>query len=624
MPAADRYVFEGFILEPAQMRLSRSDGSIVELSPRLFDALRFFVERAGELLTKDALFDSLWPGLVVEENNLNQVVYALRRALGDDGNRFIQTVPRRGFRFVAAVSVNPSTAAPPAMQRNAPHMRRRAVVAGTLGSAVAVAAGWWVWGRSRVAPAAHVTVAVLPFRPLGTVDDEILGLGMADSLASRLSLVSGLVVRSTSSVLPFRGVNQDSMHAARALEVDWIVDGSLQRQGDRLRTTARLLRTRDGTTAWSGSFDQRVQDVFDVQDQMAGRLAVELAPALRVQSNAPAGPLAQAGGTRNVEAYELYVQAAARAPGGRPGDTDEAIALLNRALSIDPSYAIAWTQLAWVNRRRLWNSDAVPADVFRAHNEALDRAIALVPGLPQARAGQAFGRYWFDFDWDTAEREFRGVLAVNPSEVSSHHGLALLLVTQDRIEEGLMHVRLARELDPLNAMFHVLEGSYLVDDGRLDQARLRIARALELAPRLWLAHIGHALLLFAEQRDDDGLAALRRAVEHARGTVRANAMLGVHLARTGRHDGARSILAELQAVARRRFVPPTSMAAVQAALGDSAGALASLEVGVAVRDTRMIYLKDDPNWRPLRHEPRFRALLARLKLDRFGRGLSPV
>lgn len=616
------------MLERAQQRVLRADGTPLELSPRLFDALQLFVQRAGELLDKDFLIAALWPGLVVEENNLSQVIHALRRALGDDGASFIQTVPRRGFRFVAPVTaVAPAVGLPrgvaaPALAP-APAPRRRWLLASglALGAAAGIA---WVVGRSSVAArhAGGMTVAVLPFKPLAGAEDELLGVGMAESLIARLSFVPGLVVLSAGSVLRFRGPQSDPLRAARELEADWVVDGSLLRDAGRLRATARLLRVRDGTSVWSGSFDQKITDLFELQDQLAGRLALELEPALQQPSHASPESIAELGGTRNVEAYQLYLLAAQRAQSGRPEGIEQAVGLLHQALQIDPSYAVAWTQLAWSHRRRLWSTDDVPADVFRPANQALERALMLEPNLPQARAGLGFTRYYFDFDWAAAEREFRAALAANPSEVSAQYGLGLLLVTQDRIEEGLAHARRARELDPLSSTLNAMEGGYLVGLGRLEEARVRFARALAIAPLNYNGHVGQSMLHFAENRDAEGLASLRRAVDVGVGTTRPKALVAARLARLGRHDEARALLDELLATSRRRYLPPTSLATVQAALGDAAAALASLEMAVAVRDTRVIFLKDDEHWQPLRNEPRFRELLVRLKLDRFGRGLN--
>ena len=646
MSVSQRYAFGDFVLERSQQRVLHRDGTQLSLTPRLFSALLLFAERAGELLDKDTLMLALWPGLVVEENNLSQVITGLRRALGDDtqGSRYIQTVPRRGFRFVAAVTVLPdadelprtdplphadlpaSTPVPP----DDASKRRTLRLALAAGATAAVAGtAWWVWRRTpATAPETpRPTLAVLPFKPLVAEGrDELLEVGMADSLIARLSTVPGLVVRSVGSVLRYAGPAQDPVRAARELDVTWIVDGSLQRRGDQFRATARLLRAADGSAAWSGSFDEKFTGVFEIQDQISNRVMQALAPTLRAAAGsgaAAAAPLSDLGGTRSTEAYEFYLTAARHAQGLRADGLRKSLELLNQALTADPAYALAWVALAEVHRRRLFSADAVPSEVFEPIKVALQRAIALAPNLAQAHTEIGFSLYWFDFNWPGAEREFRRALAANPNVAMAHFGLGMLLATQDRIDEGLRHLRQARELDPMSLVFNTLEAGYLLDGGRRAEARARLARVFDIAPNFWLAHVTQGLLLLAEQQDEAGIAALRRAVAMADGSTQPSVLLGVHLARLGQRDETRALLQQMLALSKTRYVPPTSIAALHAALGDVASALALLEQAVAVHDTRLIVFKDDPRWANLREEPGFLALMKKLKLDRYGPGLSP-
>jgi TolB-like protein/DNA-binding winged helix-turn-helix (wHTH) protein len=459
------------------------DGETLTLTPRLFSALLLFVENAGELLDKDALMQALWPGLVVEENSLSQVVSGLRRALADDSvsSRYIQTVHRRGFRFVAKVTVLPDDEVPVAFLHAAPETllekvspprlqgaaplgpardpaRRlsdlrapdkrsslRLALAG--GAAVMLGGiGWWVVrrGPSSGTAALPSTVAVLPFKPLVAEGrDELLEVGMADSLIARLSTVPGLVVRSIGSVRRYAGADQDPLRAARELDVAWIVDGSLQRRGDQLRVTARLLRAADGSAAWSGSFEEKFIGVFEVQEMISARVAQVLAPSLAVLADARQPP-ASLGGTRNTDAYQLYLAAARHAQDMRADGLDKSITLYHQALEIDPGYALAWAGLAEAHRRTLFGADAQPSEVFGPAAVAIERALALAPNLAEALAERAFRLYWFEFDWASAERAFRRVLEINPNVAMAHFGLASLLLNQDRPDEGFAQMRMAR------------------------------------------------------------------------------------------------------------------------------------------------------------------------------------
>jgi len=651
MPPSDRYAFGDFTLERAQERVLRADGVPLNLTPRQFAALLLFVQRAGDLLDKDTLMLALWPGLVVEENNISQVVSGLRRALGDDaqGSRYIQTVPRRGFRFIATVTVPPdhrqrtdsavadratvpdAPAAPagdvhavvatePAAA-GAPASRARRSVGLALGSAVAAggSALWWL-GRVPASPtkaAARDTLAVLPFKPLVTQGrDVLLEVGMADSLIARLSTIPGLVVRSVGSVRRYAGPDQDPVRAARELDVAWIVDGSLQRRGDQLRITARLLSAADGVAAWSGSFDEKVMGVFDVQDAISERIAGVLAPRLDLRSGAPAPK--NDGGSRNADAYQLYLAARQHAQSLRAPGLRKSIELYNQAIEIDAAYALAYAGLVESYRRMIFGADMPPIDAFEPAKVAAHRALALTPNLAEAHAGLGWIRFWFDFDWAGAEALFRHALALNPNVVEAHFGLGLLLLSLDRADEGFSHIRWARELDPLSLILNTLEAGFLLDRGRQEEAAARLNRAFEIDGDFWVAHLTKAGLYMAEHKPDQALEAVRRADTLADGSTQAKAVLGVMLVRSGRRTEAQELLARLVERGRTRYVPPTTIAALQAALGNTSSALDALDRAYAVRDTRLVYMKDDGRWSGLRQEPRFIALLKRMKLDTFG------
>ena len=649
MLVSERYAFEGFVLERSQQRVLRSDGSELSLTPRVFSALLLFVENADALLDKDTLMRALWPGLVVEENNLSQTISSLRRALGDEppGSRYIQTVARRGFRFIAPVTVLEGAGPmlpPPATGTTATtdetparlHGRRQAdkrrwlrwVAAGGMAAGLAGALGW-VWLRTPAAApdatASRATLAVLPFKPLATEGrDELLEIGMADSLVTRLSIVPGLVVRSVGSVRRYAGAEQDPLRAAQELDVAWIVDGSLQRRGDQLRVSARLLRASDGVAAWSDSFDEKFTGVFDVQDLISARVMQALAAKLQASTGLAAGlPQANLGGTRNIDAYQLYLAASRHAQSSRADGLRKSIALFEQALTVDPAYALAHVGLAEALRQTLLGADAAPADVFEPAKVAVQRALALAPNLAEALSEKGFSLYYFEFDWGGAEREFRSALAANPNVAMAHFGLAQLLLTQDRPDEGFVHLRLARELNPMSPFLNTIEANYLSASGRQDEARVRLQRAFDIAPDFYLAHRTQAILYRAEQRPELAIAALRRAVAQADGNSRPSALLGMFLARAGQRDEARLILNQLLERARTGFVPPFSLAVLHAALGENAVALAALERAFVLRDPQLVFLKDDSRWLGLRQEPRFVALMKDLKLDRYGPGFAP-
>jgi TolB-like protein/DNA-binding winged helix-turn-helix (wHTH) protein/Tfp pilus assembly protein PilF len=613
------FEFGGFRLVPAERRLYRNDGSRVELSPRLFDALLHFVERPGQLLDKDGLLATLWPGLVVEDNNLNQLVSALRRALGDEaqGSRFIQTVPRRGFRFVGAVSAKEAqtVAAAPAVVAPAP-------------VATPTSSGWrnkrtaWAWavaavlgisalllvGRAKIAPPPQVTtLAVLPFKPL-TADgrDEVLEVGMADSLIARMSTTPGLVVSSIGSARRFGGAEQDPQRAARALEVQWIVDGTIQRWGDRVRVTARLLKAADGTATWSGSFDERFEDVFGVQDKISERVAQQLAPQF---ARGERSQRVAATGSRDTAAYEHYLTARFHAQLLRADGLDKSIALFLRAIEVDPNYALAYAGLADTYRRMAIGIDAPPTQALAQGLAAAQRAVQIDPALAEAHAALGWMQWWAQWDWAGAEKSLRRAIELNANLAEAQMGLGHLLCSQQRCEEGLAHVQRARELDPLTLGYNVIEASYLRQRGRAQDSRARLDKVLQIEPRFWPAHQALAGWHFSARRPDDALAALRTAQSLAPGSVQPLANIGTLLALNGQPGPAREVLAQLLAQSQQRYVPPAMVASVYCALGEREAALDWLNRAREVRDVNLPFitlcsltLKDEPRFDALRRE----------------------
>ncbi|MEP7138912.1 MAG: winged helix-turn-helix domain-containing protein [Caldimonas sp.] len=636
------YRFHEFALQVESRRLLGAGGQVVELTPRLFDALLHLVERPGELLEKDRLLTELWPGLVVEENNLSQSVSALRRALGDDAqrSRFIQTVPRRGFRFVAPVAVvdtsderaaasaakpeepPPGAVVPETVAIAAatplprPASRRTFAVALGAGALAATAAGvsawrWWP-ARRPASPGRSSTLAVLPFKPIvaGT-GDELLQIGMAESLVARLSNLPGVAVRSVGSVRRYRGIEQDPIAAAQELDVTWVVDGSIQRVGSRVRITARLLNTASGEAAWSGSFDERYDDMFDLQDSISTKVAQVLAPHLERGDRLR---LAGAGGTRQLDAYQLYLAARQNAQGIKAAGLLKSIDLYRQAIDLDPSYAQAWSGLGESYRRMVFGADGEPRIVLAEAKRANERAVELDPELAEGHAGLGWNRFWYDWDWGGAAASFDTALGLNASEANAHFGYAQLLEALGRNEEALEHLRRARESDPMSLILLTLESSSLIGAGRIAEARQRLQRVFDIDRDFWVARMLESYLLIADGKTEAGIETMALADQLSDGSSQAAAALGNLLARKGQTERARAVLQRLVDLSRSRYVPPTSIGLIHAGLGDREAALTALEQAFAVRDVRMTLVKYDGRWKPVSDDRRFAALMQRMKL----------
>lgn len=624
-PAARALRIGDFTADRVRRCLLDGEGRLVELPPRHFDALMYFADRSGELLDKEQLLAALWPGQVVEENNLNKLVSALRRVLGDNGHdkRYLITVPRRGFRFVAEVNAIVSDrpqgsgagdAAP--AQSAPPGASRRHVLLGVglaAGGAAAVGAVWW--GRQqRAAPrAGHArALAVLPFRPLlDQARDEVLELGMADSLITRLSAASGIAVRPIDAVRRHASGGRDPLAAARELDVDWVLDGTIGQSADRVRVTVRLIDATDGTAAWSGSFDEKLTGVFEVQDSISRKVAELVLPRLAQAAQ----PRLSASGTRDPQAYRLYLQARYHSQIFTPGSLARAEELFRQAIAADPGYAYAYAGLADVLRRKNFTSDASPRQNFPAVREAATRAVELDAEFGDAHAALGWVAYMHDWDWPAASRLFARARELAPSSVEAHYGGGHVLLTTGRIAEALPAFQRARELDPVSPLLRTLTGGVLVTLARVDEGQALMRSALSIDPAFWIAHqfLGRALLLSG--RVDEGLSSLASAVEQSHGSIWATARWAQGMAEAGHTAAAKEALARMQEQSRARFVSPASMAAVHLALGDRREALQSLEAAYEARDTGLVYLELDHRWQPLHAEPRFVALAAKLGLQ---------
>ena len=645
-----QYQIVDFVLQIDSRRLLGPDGVVVELTPRLFDALLFMVENTGQLLDKDRLLAALWPGVVVEENSLSQCISGLRKALGDDPQnpRFIQTVPRRGFRFIAPVllvegddgagastvahcqaaqavttpgSTGPEPQAPalrvlPATpDRQMRPQRRLALLAVSgIGLVVLGGAGTWAWRSQRLpaAPGALSTLAVLPFKPVAASPrDELLEVGMAESLVARLSNLPGVAVRSVGSVRRYAGTDQDPISAARELQVTWIIDGSVQRAEGRVRVTARLLNTASGEAAWSGSFDETPTGVFDLQDAISARVAGVLAPHL---ASGARSRLVGAGGTRMFDAYQLYLTARQHAQGIQSAGLVKSVALYRQAVTLDPAYALAWSGMGEAYRRMVFGADGEPAVVLLEAARCNERAVQLDPDLAEGHAGVGWVRFWRDWDWPGATSAFERALALNASDANAHLGYSQLLGTLRQPAGALQHLRQARESDPLSLILLALESSSLFASGRKEEARQRLQRVFDIEPDFWVAHMVQAGLLVGDGRPAEAIEAMVRADSLADGSSQPAAALGHLLARQGQAVEARSVLQRLESLSASRYVPPTSIGLIHAGLGDKEAALTSLQRGLAVRDVRMTLVANDSRWALLRDEAGYVALLRKMKL----------
>ena len=600
------FTFGPFVLD-RDRRLLERDGVPVSITPKAFDLLVVLVERGGAAVSKDELMSRLWPDTVVEEGSLTFQISTLRKVLGTEGARFIATLPGRGYQFVAPLQRVEAEEPPGASQ---PPRRAMWLPAAALESLVLTAFIETSVYLGRAPPAAAPgirTLAVLPFKPIVAAQrDEALELGIADTLITRLSHIPGVIVRPIAAVRQYSELDDDPLVAARRLDVDAVLDGSIQRDRTRIRVTVRLLRTSDGKPLWAAQLDDTRRDLFAVQDFVADKIARAIVPAL---SPAAQAQLAERL-TANPEAYELYLK-------GRywmTSDPQRAAGFLNQAIARDPQFAAAYASLAesWLFRGRFRNSS--PREQFENARAAALKAVELDPELAEAHAalGQVYGDH--DWDWDRADAEYRRALELNPSSDFAHGQYAYLLLFRGDVAGAVEHIDRAAEIDPVSPLWSLQRGFILSAARRHDEAIATLEEALHAAPGAvgLLLHLGMAYTNAGQP--EKGVQTFDRALQHSPGDWQILALKAWAAARAGRREEALQILADLDRHITSQSAPSHNLALAWTALGDHDKAFAWLERAYKDRLFLLRIVTVHPGFDPLRNDPRYADLVERMGL----------
>lgn len=647
------YEFGPFQLDPAN-RLLTSSGTEVRLPGRAFDALLILVQRPGALLTKEELMASLWGGSFVEESNLTVAVSTLRRALQEDPHdrNYIQTVARRGYRFIAEVrmrqlgtprkTVLPVSAAverpaiaetsvvPPAAVGTAPirhvwawqMLRSWPLVVLCAALVLMLLAGGWELLKPR---AAIRSLAVLPFtyatsgdgagRPSPGAVDEVALLGMTDALIERLE--GELEVRPTSSVLRYSGsANADAFDiaaAGREQGVDAVLTGTFEQEGGRVRLQMRLYRVRDGLVVWQDSFWDAANSLPQMEQRAGQSVAHELH---RLGAIAAPPREAAANAVRpNDPAYQLYVRGRYFWNRRTVDGLRKSAEYFRQSIDANPNYAPAYAGLA-DSYALLASFSVEPGSSANADaRSAALSAIHLDPTLAEPHA--SLGMIYFFTDWNlqAAEREFEQAIRLNPNYATAHHWYALDLAAEGRSAQALYEIHRAQQLDPLSLIIGTNVGwiEYLAHD--YPDATRDLHRVLEMDPNFVRARTRLGMVEMATGDNTQAIADLTRALALSGDEDPWVAgLLGDAEARAGNRAAAERQLADLRKRSSTQYVPPISRGLILIGLGRKPEALAALAQAVDDHSTSMVYARVDPALDELRGDPQFAALLTRIKL----------
>jgi serine/threonine-protein kinase len=569
----ENYEFGEFRLETGKRQLLRR-GQPVPLTPKAFETLLHLLRKRDVVVEKDELMQALWPDTSVEENNLNQNISALRRVLGqsDGGDRYILTVPGRGYRFAAEVTTD---------------------------------------GHAE-APTSPRSIAVLPFRPLVAEErDEALEMGMADTLIARLGGNHRTVVPSLSSVRRYTAMDRDPVAAARELGVQFVLDGSLHLRGNRMRVTVRLVGVADGASLWTQTFNEEFTDVFAVQDTIAKKVAAALALRLSPEERRELTRRY----TENVEAYRLFVKGWYHLGKATPLTIGKGIELFQQAIDLDPCYALAYAGLAEAYRRLPITSDVPPKEAFPKAKAAATQALNLDASLAEAHMSLGFTKFWFDWDWAGAEGEFKRAIELNPAHAETRMSYAVMLTGLRRYDDAIEQGRTSIELDPLSLIVNANFGWVLYCSGQNKLARTQLEKALEIEPRFWVAQLHLARIEIEEGAYPAAISALENSRQASGGNSETIALLGYAYALSVRQPEAQRVLEDLLTQAKARYIPPHNIALIYNGLGDGEQAMLWLEKAYQDRDVRLAFLNTNPKWNSYRDDPRFKNLLRRIGLE---------
>jgi TolB-like protein/DNA-binding winged helix-turn-helix (wHTH) protein/Tfp pilus assembly protein PilF len=652
LPAAVRPGIFRFGLFEVDGRLAelRKQGRVVRLRGRPFDILLLLLDKRGDLVSREELRQQLWPAdtFVDFDHGLNSAMNRLREALGDSAEspRFIATLPRRGYRFIAPIEVIarediPGKAVEVSAERIerqdlAAHLKPEAPVGGqaiepqasTLHlsrpsrtvlvaaggvflAAIAIAGIYLRVGGRGSTQAMKMTLAVLPFENLSAeADQEFFTDGFTDEMISELGKLDpehlGVIARTTTRL--YKNARKDVGQIHRELGVDYVLEGSIRRAASRIRITAQLVQARDMTHLWAESYDRDVSDVLTIQSEVAMKIAHSLTLALH-------RPGAQSTkGSTSSTAYDLYLRGRAFREEATEESTRKAIEYFQRSIAAEAQYARAYAGLAdayWLLGAPGWEVDQPMGLLQRAQSNA-ERALAIDPQLAEAHAVLAMIRLSYHWDRAGSEQEIREAIRLNPSSAVAHQYYSATLTTMGKFDEAIAEARRALDLDPLSAPASTTLGIRYWYAGRMAEAMIQFTKTLDAHPEFAIAHWGLAQTHLANGNNARALDELQSALELSGNSAYMRAHLALGLARAGNRARAMNIQRELENESRERYQSPYHQALIALGLGDRSAMMGALEQVYADRSGWMVFLPVEPEFGNVRATPEFQRLLARV------------
>jgi TolB-like protein/DNA-binding winged helix-turn-helix (wHTH) protein/Tfp pilus assembly protein PilF len=626
----------------------RRQGLRLKLPEQPFQVLAMLLEKPREIVTRDELRNRLWQTdtFVDFDHGLNNAVMRLREVLGDSSEnpRFVETIPRRGYRFIAPVEdsllVMPSQGIhepeanqlPPLAGADEAPMRSGSASTGSnrlgshrmgiptlavLAAAAALAAIAIHYAGSgnisQSGPTQSTSLIVLPLENLsGDKSQDYFADGMTDELIANLAKIRSLRVISRSTAMAYKGTRKPLSEIARELHVDAVVEGTVLREGSRVRITAELVQVSTDHHLWAETYESQIGDVLALQNRVSSAIVNEIRINLtpedraRLAKNPAIAP----------EAYENYLKG--RFYWNKRSDENliKAIGYFEQATHQDPYYALAYAGLSdcyAIIGATIFGTMPVDEAAPKAR-EAARRALDIDPDLAEAETSLATLKFNYDWDWSGAEEGFQRAIQFNPSYATAYQRYSLYLMAMGRFQDGFQQINKARELDPLSISINFSLGWRLYMARQYDRAIEQLRNTLEMDPSYELPHLvlGQAY----EQKGAFALAIpeLRKAVDLSHGTPLMISALAHAYARAGNKEEAEKLLIDMVHQSKKQYVSPYYFAVVHVGLGENEKAMEWLEKAFTDRSNGLVFMKVEPELDNLRSSPRFLALQQRVKL----------
>jgi TolB-like protein/DNA-binding winged helix-turn-helix (wHTH) protein/Tfp pilus assembly protein PilF len=633
-----RLRFGVFELDPRAGEL-RKHGLRVRLQEQPFQVLAMLLDHPGEVVTREELQKKLWPAdtFVDFDHGLNKAINKIREALGDSAEspRFVETVSRRGYRFLAEVKladptplINPGLATPPPPTETGdrppvasklskpkpllPSSAWRIVSVFALLLLIASVAIWKFHFSNRPAPVIR-SLAVLPLESLSNdASQDYFADGMTDELIADLGQISALRVISRTSAMVYKHARKPLPQIAHELNVDAVVEGTVLRSGDRVRITAQLIEASSDKHLWSQSYEGELRDTLALQSQVARAIAEQIRISINPQEQAALKNVKVV----NPQAYESYLRGRFFWNKRTADGLNVALAYFNQAIDEDPNYAQAYSGLAdtYALLGDWQYAVMTPKQALPKAKAAAIKALELDTALGEAHNSLAFCLDGFDWDFDAAGKEFRRALELNPGYATAHHWYAWHLILLGRYDEAIAEMKKAENLDPLSLIINADLAELLVLAHLPDESIEQSRKTIEMDSNFALAHNQLAQAYLQKHLNDEAVAELQKALQLSGSSPTVMANLARAYGASGKRSEAIGLLNDLKKRSNSTYSHGSEIAVIYAALGDSDQAMSWLEKGYQERFNPGVLLR--PGFDPLRSDPRFQALVRRIGLPR--------